>query len=201
MLAFAFLFRQSCAQLLKRSGQRIVRTSVQTAATAHTFGAVGLPEHIDFKRTRLHTSLTAGTRAFLDGKAIDTDRMKQAVNRAQRAQIAAERAIHNDSQKQQGDEQNHFPHPQRSCCTAQHGLHGKQGYTAEQRSRRTDISAEPRASLPDKVHHKHGLQLDLVIHTGDGGDNMEHQFKRLGIGITGQIDLFQLVRERGLNNV
>ena len=103
--------------LVHRRQHRIIdgtgRAVLLALAAAHTQLAAGFLVQVNVHRTALFALAAVDTLVRIDFISQQRDRIKQSVNRTERAQIAAERPVDHNAQKNHDGQNEEFP-----CGTA-----------------------------------------------------------------------------------
>ena len=134
----------------------MMRTGAPAIAAADAFRAVRCLPDGNIQLAGVLTSATLGTFFRVDAETIQCDRVKEAVDRAERTQIAAERTVHHDAQHQQHDQDGYFQVNSQPSAARSGGLDA--------------ISGMPAKSVPDGQMYlqNHGWPCPTISNTVSG---------------------------------
>ena len=116
--------------------------------------------HRDVHGAGLLAGAALGAFLGVNPEAVEGHRVKQAVDGAQGAEVAAEGAVDHHGEQQQHHQDGHLPVEQPAQSGLEGGGGGHQGDSGEEGARGADILAEPGLALAHNVQHREGEDND-----------------------------------------
>ena len=170
----------------------MMRTGAPAIAAADAFRAVRCLPDGNIQLAGVLTSTALGTFFRVDAETIQCDRVKEAVDRAERTQIAAERTVHHDAQHQQHDQDGYFPSKQPAQRRAQRRIGRNQRNARKECARRADVLTEPRLALSHNIQHGQRQNNDKADQN-DVFQIFEHTITRQAAQFFGKRDFVQQI--------